>query len=129
MLIRPVNCFTRTVTLDPKNANYRLKLATALSQLDDFVGAEREAREAMTLEPTNRAAYVALATALARQSKREEANTVRASMPKIAEQSMPDDLKYQNSFRSFASNTYGMLAAIHTRLAILRRLKACSDMH
>lgn len=109
--------FQRIVTLEPKNASYRLKLATALSQQEDFVGAEREARQAMTLDPTNRAAYVALATALARQSKRDEANEIRAAMPKIAEQQMPDDLKYQTSFRSFASNTYGMIASIHTRLS------------
>ena len=108
--------FQRIVTLGPKNATYRLKLATALSQQEDFVGAEREAREAMTLEPTNRAAHEALATALDRQSKRDEANEIRAAAPKIAEQEMPDDLKHQASFRSFASSTYGMVASIHTRL-------------
>lgn len=93
----------------PNSSSAHLPLAQALVQVQRFAEAEQHARIALAQDAENRASYVALSAALMRQNKKDEALALRSQMPKVDPQVMPDDDRYQRSFRSFAANTYTML--------------------
>lgn len=103
----------KAVAAAPEAPAAHLALAQALVQLQRFADAEKEARLALRSEPNNRAATMALSTALIRQDKKEEALKLRAQMPKIDAQVMPNDQQYQASFRTFAASTYFLLAGVY----------------
>ncbi len=99
----------RGIELDPQHAPLRLALAQAQVQLEQFAEAEENARLALNLGEKSRATYVVLTSALVRLGKREEATALRQEMPTL-EPNTIDDPRYQDSFREFASHTYGLLA-------------------
>ena len=89
-------------------------------QLEQFQQAELNARKAIELGQDDRAAYLALSTALIRLGNRDEALKIREQMPAIEQQTLPDDKKYQESFRKFASHNYALLGLAyisHDRLS------------
>ncbi len=104
----------RAVERFPDQPAAWLRLAQAQVQLGRFEKAEKNARTVIALGQDDRAAYLVLSTALIRLGRREEALKIRGQMPKIEPQVVPDDEKYQRSFRGFASNTYSMLASAYS---------------
>lgn len=89
----------------------RIELAQIQNQLKRYTAAEDNARVAIAQGTTDRAAYLALSTALMRQGKRDEAVEVRKEMPAIEQQAAPGDQAYQQSFRKFAAHTYAVLGS------------------
>ncbi len=89
----------------------KLELARVQLQLRDFEKAEANARYVVDRGTTDRAAFLALSTALMRQGKQEEAVKYRQLMPEIEQQITPGDQAYQQSFRKFAAHTYAVLGS------------------
>ncbi|GAB5406004.1 MAG: hypothetical protein Aurels2KO_42350 [Aureliella sp.] len=101
-------------TLQPEPqylSQVKVELAQVQNQLQKFELAETNARIAVEEGTQDRAAYLALSTALMRQGKREEAVEIRKQMPEIEQQVAPGDQAYQQSFRKFAAHTYAVLAS------------------
>jgi len=101
------------------------RLAQALTQLGRFEEAEKQARDAVALQPKKEANYIALSNALMRQNKREQALEVRKQIPKRETFVPADDQEFELSFRGFASHNYSMLAAAysaHNSLANAERM-------
>jgi len=96
---------------DSKNTRTLRCLAQAYVEVDRFADAEQAAREAVNEGSTEFAAYAILATALARQGKRDEAQQVRDSTPRTTIPTDPAAL--EKTFRSLASERYTMLASVH----------------
>ncbi len=99
------------VPSSPEQSTSQLRLSQALIQVGRFEEAEKYARESMLKRPSDLATYVTLSNALMRQNKREEAQEIRKQMPQVEPNVMPDDQKYELSFRGFASHNYAMLGA------------------
>ena len=112
-LEKAVECFQRALSSGSQDSQTNLLLSQAFLQLERFSEAEQQARTALARDKTNRAAYIALSTALIRQNKKSEALELRAQMPKVESQVMPDDQKYKQSFRDLAANTFSMLGAAY----------------
>ncbi len=101
-------------TLEPEPqyvSQVSVELAQVQNQLQKFEQAEKNARSAVENGTQDRAAFLALSTALMRQGRREEAVEVRKQMPGIEQQVAPGDQAYQQSFRKFAAHTYAVLAS------------------
>lgn len=96
----------------PEDGEVFSKLAQVQNQLGNYEDAEKNARRALELETTDRATYLALSASLMRQKKVDEAKSVRAMLPPITQQVMPDDRRYQDSFKQFSTSTYTRLASI-----------------
>ncbi len=115
----------------------RLRLAQAFTQVGRFDEAEKAARDAVLQNPKDLPSFVALANALMRQNKRDEASEVRARMPKGEPNIMADDQKYELSFRGFTSHNYAMLGSAYAALNRLdtaekffvRSLEIAPDSH
>lgn len=90
-----------------------LRLSQALTQLGRFEEAETQARVAVSIQPSNEANYLALANALMRQNKREEALEVRNRIPKPELVIPGDDQAFELSFRAFAGHHYSLLGAAY----------------
>lgn len=99
----------------------RIELAQIQNQLKQYTDAENSARLAIANGTTDRAAYLALSTALMRQGKRDEAVEVRKKMPSIEQQASPGDQAYQQSFRKFAAHTYAVLGSAFATKGMLEK--------
>lgn len=119
-LEKAVHYLEQALALGSQDPQTHVYLSQNLIQLERFAEAEQQARTALAREPSSRAAYIALSTALIRQDKKAEALEIRAQIPKVESQVMPDDQKYKQSFRDFAANSYSMLGAAYISHADLK---------
>lgn len=109
-LQRATQTLQRGVLLFPDDGELHLQLAKVQNQNQAFAEAEVHARRAIELGVTDRAANVALSTALIRTGRQEEALKLRAQLAALpAEPTTADSERYRETFRMFASNTYAML--------------------
>lgn len=116
-LERATQTLQRAVLLFPEDGELHLQLAKVQNQNQAFAEAEEQARRAIELGVTDRAAYVALSTALVRSGRQDEALEVRAQLAALTEEPRAaDSERYRESFRMFASNTYAMLGQAYVGL-------------
>ena len=97
----------------PNDSALRLRLAQVQLQLQQFEGAEKNARAAIDLGRADNAAFTALASALIRLGRREEALEIRGKTVSVKPQAEANDEQYKQSFQQFAAHTYGLVAGVY----------------